>query len=421
MIAQTTPPRVVIVGAGFGGLRAARALAKAPVQVTLIDRKNYHLFQPLLYQVATAGLSQDEIAYPVRSIFRRQKNFEFRMLEATDFDLAGKRLLTDRGAVDYDYLILAPGGETNYFGMDSLAANAFGLKDIDEASAIRNHLLQQFERASLETAEERRRERLTFVIAGGGPTGVECSGAISELIHIALPKDYPRSELDQMQVILLEAADRLLPAMPPELSEATRAVLEKKDVQVRFGAAVAGFDGHRVLLQDGASIAARTLIWAAGVRAVSLLEKTGLPLGSQQRVKVEPTLQATGHSEVYVIGDAALVVDERGNPLPMIAPVAMQQADAVARNIRRQLRGEPQQAFQYRDRGMMATIGRNQAVAVLGRLKFRGFLAWLVWVVVHIMQLVGYRNRLLVLINWAWDYLFYERAVRLIEPDRCRE
>lgn len=421
MNAQTTLPRVVILGAGFGGLRAARALAKAPVQVTLIDRKNYHLFQPLLYQVATAGLSQDEIAYPVRSIFRRQKNFEFRMLEVTDFDLAGKRLLTDRGEVTYDYLILAPGGETNYFGMNSLAANAFGLKDIDEASAIRNHLLQQFERASLETDEERRRERLTFVIAGGGPTGVECSGAISELIHVALPKDYPCAELDQMQVILLEAADRLLPAMPPELSEATRVVLEKKGVEVRFGTAVAGFDGHKVLLQDGAPIPARTLIWAAGVRAVSLLEKTGLPLGSQRRVKVEPTLQTPGHPEVYVIGDAALVVDEGGNPLPMIAPVAMQQADAAAQNILRQVRGEPQKAFQYRDRGMMATIGRNQAVAVLGRFKFRGFPAWLVWLGVHILQLIGFRNRLLVLINWAWDYLFYERAVRLIEPDRCRE
>src|SRR5690348_11028895 len=408
-------PTVVIVGAGFGGLRAARALRKAPVDVVLIDRRNYHLFQPLLYQVATAGLEPEQIARPVRAVLRRQKNFEFRMTEVTGLESGAKRLLTADGPIAYDYLILAVGGETNYFGLPGVPEHGFGLKDVPEAIRIRNHVLHAFEQAMLEPDAERRRAELTFAVVGGGPTGVEMAGALSELIRLVLVKDYPRLNVKDVRVLLLEATDRLLGPMPARLREAAAETLWRKHVEVRFGASVADYDGARVLLKSGEVIPARTLIWAAGVQAVSLTARLGLPTARQGRVPVTPTLEVREHPEIYVIGDAAyLEAAEGGTPLPMMAPVAIQMATTAARNIQRRLAGQPPLAFDYRDPGSLATIGRNAAVAYIYGIGFTGFPAWVVWLVVHIIQLIGFRNKLFVLLNWAWDYFFYERAARLI-------
>ena len=407
---------VAIVGGGFGGLRAARRLAKAPVHITLLDRNNYHLFQPLLYQVATAGISPTDVAYPLRSIFRRQKNLEYRMAEVTRVDLNNRRLETTNGSLDYDYLILAVGGETNYFGLESVAANAFGLKGLEDASPIRDHLLHLFEQAALVSDPVTRQALLTFVVVGGGPTGVEMAGAISELIRLVLTKDFPDQDFSHSRVLLLEATDRLLAAMPAGLGQATREALKKKGVEVRFGAAVESFDGQTVKLHGGETIPTHTLIWAAGVRSAALVDTLGLPQAAQQRVRVEPTLQLPGHPEVYVIGDATYLEDENKAALPMVAPVAMQQGEHAADNLVQALHEQPQISFHYHDPGTMATIGRNQAVAWIGPLQLHGFLAWVAWLVVHIFQLIGFRNRLLVLINWAWDYFFYDRAVRLISP-----
>ena len=407
---------VVVVGAGFGGLRVARSLRRAPVQVVLLDRNNYHLFQPLLYQVATAGLEPEQIAKPVRAILRGQKNFDFRMVEVTGVDFAQRRLDTSGGHLSYDFLVLAHGGETNFFGLESMTTHGLGLKDIGDAVSIRNHVLTCFEQAMLETDPERRRAKLTFIVVGGGPTGVEMAGALSELIRLVLVKDYPRLNIKDVRILLLEATDRLLASMPERLREAAGKTLWRKWIDVRFGATVADFDGEQIRLKSGEIIPARTVIWAAGVRAAGLSARVGLPTARQGRIAVDPTLQVPGHPEVYVIGDAAYR-EQNDDPLPMVAPVAIQMAETVARNIVRTLRNKPLQAFRYRDQGTLATIGRNAAVAHVFGLNLSGFPAWVMWLVVHIIQLIGFRNKLFVLLNWAWDYFFYERAARLITRD----
>jgi NADH dehydrogenase len=413
-MANAALPHVVILGAGFGGLRAARALRRAPVRVTVVDRRNYHLFQPLLYQVATAGLSPEDIAHPVRAILRRQKNVEFRLAEVTGFDVPGRQLHTSTGPLRYDWLILAPGGASNFFGLDSVEANGLPLKDIEDAVSVRNQVLRMFETAVQEPDPVRRRAMLNFVIVGGGPTGVESAGALSELIRLVLTKDYPNLEINDVRVILLEATDRLLGPMPEKLRQVTAEILWRKHVEVRFGAQVTRFDGERVVLQGGEVIPSRTLIWAAGVRAEPLVEKLGAPLGPQRRVRVAETLEVPGASNVFVIGDAAYLENAAGEALPMMAPVAQQQADHAAKNIRRALAGEPMLPFRYENPGTMATIGRNAAVVYVRGVQMSGFFAWIAWLVLHIVLLIGFRNRLLVLINWAWDYFLYDRAVRLI-------
>jgi NADH dehydrogenase len=407
---------VVIVGAGFGGLNAARALRRAPVNVVLLDRNNYHLFQPLLYQVATAGLEPEEIARPARAILRGQKNFDFRMVEVTRVDFAAQRLETSAGPMSYDFLVLAPGGETNFFGLESMQRHGLGLKDVPDAIEIRNRVLTCFEQAMLEADPERRRVLLTFIVVGGGPTGVEMAGALSELIRLVLVKDYPRLNIKDVRILLLEATDKLLPALPERLREAAGKTLWRKYVEVRFGATVADYDGRQVRLKSGEVIPAQTVIWAAGVRASPLNATLGLPTARQGRIPVEPALQVPGHPDVFIIGDAAYR-EQDSEPLPMVAPVAIQMGQSVAKNIARQLRGQPLRPFHYRDQGTLATIGRNAAVANVYGIKATGFIAWVMWLGIHIVQLIGFRNKIFVLINWAWDYFFYERAARLITKD----
>ena len=414
-------PQVVIVGAGFGGMNAARAFHTALVDVILIDQNNYHLFQPLLYQVATAGLSPSEIAYPVRAIFRGQKNLTFRMAKMTGLD-AGERILhTSTGDISYDYLILAPGGETNFFGLDSVFEHGIGLKDLDDAVTIRNHVIKMFEMAAQEVDPRVCEALRTFVIVGGGPTGVECAGAISELIRLVLVKDYPELSFEDVRVIILEMTENMLPGFPEDLSQKAIDTLRKKHVEVRLNAAVDEYDGEVVQLKDGETIRAYTLIWAAGVRAISLLDTIGLRQAKQGRIVVGPTLQTVDHPEIFVIGDAAFLDDSGGRGLPMVAPVAIQQAKVASRNVEHLIKGEPLEEFVYKDPGSLATIGRNAAVARVKGFKFHGFIAWVVWLVVHLIWLIGFRNRLLVLINWAEDYIFYERAVRIITPESMQK
>lgn len=409
-------PRVVIVGAGFGGLRVARGLAGAEADVLVLDRHNYHCFQPLLYQVATAGLEPEEIAQPVRRILRGIPNVRFRMASVERVDLENRQLLTSAGAIPYDYLVLASGSASHFFGLHQVAEKAFGLKNLNQAVAIRNHLLECFERALAEPDSARRAALLTFVVAGGGPTGAEFAGALAELIRLVLAHDYAGLDLKDSRVVLLEAGPSIVASFAPSLQKAAIQALHQKGVDVRTGAAVRDFDGESVRLDNGSEIPTHTLIWAAGVRAAGVESEPGLPAGRGGRVKVEPTLQVTDHPEVYAIGDVADVA-ENEKPLPMVAPVAIQQGELAARNIRRQLGGLPGERFVYHDKGSMATIGRNAAICQIGRLKLTGFPAWVMWLVVHLLQLISLRNRLLVLINWSWDYLFYDRAVRLITRD----
>ena len=409
-------PRVVIIGAGFGGLRAARALRDLPVEVMLVDRNNYHLFQPLLYQVATAGLSPADIAYPVRAVLHTQSNADFRLAELRSADLAGRRLTLSTGELTYDYLVLAFGGRNNFFGLESVAAHGIGLKSLADAITIRNHVLRMFELAAQEHDPAKCRALLTFVVVGGGPTGVEMAGALSELIRLVLRRDFSDRQLDVRQnthLLLIESLDSLLPTFPPKLGEATLRTLRHKHVEVQLGAKVKAYDGEKVTFNSGAVLAARTLIWAAGVQAAGVAAQLGIAQARQGRVVVGPTLQVPDHPNVFAIGDAAyLEVD--GQPLPMVAPVAIQQAEVAAENIARSLRDEAPAHFVYHDPGNLATIGRNSAVADVFGLHLQGFIAWVMWLVVHLIQLIGFRNRLVVLINWFWDYVFYDRAVRLI-------
>jgi NADH dehydrogenase len=413
---MNTLPHVVIVGAGFGGLEAARRLARAPVRITLIDRRNYHLFQPLLYQVAIAGLAPAQIAYPVRPIFRRQKNLTFVMGEVTGVDFEKRYIKMNGSFLAYDSLIVAVGGQTNFFGLHSIESHALQLKDIDSAVQARNHLLEMFEHAAREPDAEKRRALLTFVVVGGGPTGVETAGALSELIRLVLSKDYPHMNLGDVRVLLLEAGDHLMGNYPDGLRKATLDLLHGKHVEIQFNTAVAEYDGNTVVFKDGTRLPARTLVWTAGVKAAGLADRLGVEQAGLGRVRVEPTLQLPGHPEVYIAGDAAYV-ENGGRPLPMLATVALQEAKVAAENVRRALKGEILQPFHYKDPGLLATIGRNAAVARLGGLSFSGFIAWLIWVALHIYRLIGFRNRLVVLINWAWDYFFYESQVRLITKE----
>lgn len=414
---QTT---VVVVGGGFGGLRAARTLARADARVLLIDQNNYHLFQPLLYQVATAGLEPEQIAKPIRPILARQRNFEFLMAKVRSVDLAARRLQTTVGEIPYDYLILAVGAKTWFPPVAGLEAHALPLKTLMDAIRIRNHVLRCFEQACTFPEPSARRALLTLAVAGAGPTGVEMAGALSELVRVVQRRDYPTLEPELFRVILIEAAESILPGFPKGLSQEAAGILERKGVEVRVSTSVEHFDGQVLRLTGGESMPCRTLVWAAGVRGHGLLQELPVRTSPQGRLLVEPTLQLPGFPEAYAIGDAAHF-EEQGKPLPMMAPVAIQMGDLAAENLMRQLRGEKPIPFRYRDPGLLATIGKNAAVARIRGLELKGFPAWVVWLLVHLLAIVGFRNRLMVLINWAWDYLFYDREDRIIVVPEVHE
>jgi len=406
-------PRVVIAGAGFAGLTCARGLNRAPVDVLLVDRNNYHLFTPLLYQVASAVLDPGEIARPVRQLIRPLHRADFLLANISGADFERRLLLTDHGALSYDYLVLATGSQSDYFGNESLGQHALGLKELDEGLAVRNRILMRFEESRWTDDREKRRSLLTFAVVGGGPTGVEMAGALSELIHLVLRKDYRDLDLGLVRVVLLEAGGSLLGTFAPPLREAARRSLEQKGVEVLLKAKVEDVTAESIRLSDGHEIMASTVIWTAGVRASGVANAVGLPLGKQARVQVMPTLQAPGHLEVFVIGDLAGAVDG-GAPLPMLIPVAMQEGRWVAATINDLLRGYGATNFRFKDPGIMATIGRNSAVAQLGPVRLTGFLGWLMWLFVHLINVISFRSRIVVLVNWAWDYLFYDRPIRLI-------
>lgn len=408
--------RVVIVGMGFGGLRAARALAGKKMEVVVVDRRNYHLFQPLLYQVASSSLEMESIAYPVRAIVRDWKGVRFRMAEVTGVDFAGKRLLLAGDDLSYDYLVLAAGGVTNFFGMKSMEEHAFQLKGLSHAVRLRNHVLEVFEQASGEDDPSKRRALLTFVIVGGGPTGVEYAGALKELIHYELSRDYPELDMGETRILLLEAKGALLPAVHEKLQRYTAERLRGMGVEVLLNTQVQGAEADKVILAGGEIIPTHTIVWSAGVQACPLASVLGLPQAAGGRIPVGPDLTVAGQDHVFVIGDMALA-DQNGKPLPMVAPVAMQQGEYVARAIIKREQGRPVTPFRYRNKGAMATVGRSSAVANAFGIRLSGFIAWVVWLALHLMYLVGFRNRLVVLLNWAYYYFFRAQQVRIITAD----
>jgi NADH dehydrogenase len=410
---------VVIVGGGFGGLACAKSLARAPVHVTLLDKSNHYLFQPLLYQVAMAGLSPAEIAVPIRSVLRRQANARVLLAEVSGVDVAARRvLLRDAAPIEYDFLVLAQGAENHYFGHDAWAKVAPGLKDLDDAVEIRRRVLLAFEAAEREDDPELRRRHLSFVVIGGGPTGVELAGAIAELATYVLSRDFRSIRPDATRVVLVEGSPRVLPSFDPALSERARESLEAMGVEVRTETRVTTID-HDGVTANGNRIEASTVLWAAGVRAVPLGASLGVPLDRHGRIVVGADASVPGHPEVFCVGDAACFIPEgETEALPGVSPVAMQQGRFVARQIVRSLEGAARERFRYVDRGIMATIGRSRAVARIGRLKLSGFAAWLAWLLLHIVYLIDFRNRMIVLFDWAWSYFTYQRGSRLITGHR---
>ena len=408
-----TNPRVVIVGAGFGGLSAAKALAGSAFDVTVIDRHNYHLFQPLLYQVATAGLSPAEIASPIRSILSRERNIQVVLAKVSGIDVARRAVIAEGRRIPYDHLVLATGAQHAYFGHDDWAAFAPGLKTIDDATYIRRRILLAFEKAETEPDPNERARLLNFVIVGGGPTGVELAGAIAELANRALAADFRAIDPRCARIILVEAAPRLLTPFDPSLSDAAKTSLEQLGVDVRLGAAVTACDAEGVSI-GAERIEARTVIWGAGVMASPAGRWLGAETDRAGRVKVSRDLSVPGHPDIFVIGDTAAASREDGAPFPGVAPVAKQQGCYVARLLLARQKGRTLPPFRYRDFGSLATIGRKRAVVQLGNLKIKGFIAWVLWSVAHIYFLIGFRNRLIVATNWLWNYVTFQRGTRLI-------
>jgi NADH dehydrogenase len=414
-------PHVAVVGAGFGGLTAVRALRRAPVRITLVDRRNHHLFQPLLYQVATAALSPADIAYPVRSILRRQSNAEVLLADAVAVDRPGRRLVLSDGDLAFDYLVLATGARHGYFGHDAWEKSAPGLKTLEDALEIRRRILLAFERAERASDGFRRRALLTFVVVGGGPTGAELAGAIGEISREVLVSDFRAIDPREARILVLEAGPRFLPSFPADLARRAQEALSPLGVEVRTGCAVTEV-GEGFVEAGGERIDAATILWAAGVRASPLAATLGVPLDRAGRVLVEPDLSIPGDPRIFAIGDVAAFLHQTGAPLPGVAPVAIQQGRHVAASIGADLAGRPRAPFHYRDKGSLAVLGRARAVALFGRVEMSGLLAWLAWCFVHILFLIGFRNRLVVLFEWAWAYLTSKRAARLITGsiDRTR-
>jgi len=405
------------VGAGFGGLSLVRALRNAPVQISLVDRHNYHLFQPLLYQVATAGLSSANISTPIRTILRNQDNVQVFMSAVHGVDRVRQRVLMDGLALSYDTLVLATGAQTSYFGKDEWTRSAPGLKDVEDAFEIRERVLSCFERAELESESRQRERLLTFVVVGGGPTGVELAGSFAELARFALASDFRHIDTRSARILLLEAGPQILPTFAPELSQSAARMLHSMGVEVMTGARVRNIaegrvewtspDGTVRILECGATV------WAAGVRATGVAEWLGVSGDRSGRVTVDDQFTIPGDPRIFVIGDACLKLQD-GRPLPGLAPVAMQEGRFVARVIEDRLRGVRTEPFRYRDRGNLATVGRKFAIGEFGRVRLQGGIAWLVWTFIHVYYLIGFRNRLIVLLEWAWAYVTYQRGARII-------
>ena len=410
-------PRVAIIGAGFGGLMAARTLAKYPVQITLIDRQNFHTFQPLLYQVATAGLSPGEIAAPIRWIMRRHHNVEVLMSEVQGFDLSRRVVNLEDGEVGYDYLIVAAGASHAYFGHDDWEPFAPGLKTIEDALEIRRRVLLAFELAERQADTEKEQVQLNFVVVGGGPTGVELAGTLAEISRQVLANEFRSIDPKKTRIVLLEGGPRILPAYPSDLSRSAEEQLRQLGVEVQTSAMVTLVEAGAVYV-GGTKLPAAVILWAAGVAASPLGKMLGVPVDRAGRVLVNPDLSIPGNPNVFVIGDLAALKDEDGHWLPGVSPVAIQEGRATAHNIGRELQGQPRKNFHYWNKGSLATIGRAAAVADFGRIHISGFLAWLAWLFIHVFFLIGFRNRLIVMIQWAWSYLTYERGARLITGDK---
>ena len=407
-------PHVVIIGGGFGGLFAAKALNRAPVRITLIDRHNHHVFQPLLYQVATAGLSPGDIAAPIRWVLRRQQNVRVLLAEARNIDTPARRVDLDQGeALTYDYLIVAAGADNSYFGHDEWQQHAPSLKTLDDALRIRSRMLLAYEQAERERDPAARQRLLTFVVVGGGPTGVEMAGAIAEIARQTLADEFRAISTAASRILLVEAGPSILSTFPEKLRDDARSALRRKGVEVLEHTAVTRVEEGRVWLGDE-MIEAGMVMWAAGVTASPLGRTLGAPVDRAGRVLVEPDLSIAQHPEVFVVGDLASLEGPSGRPYPGVSQVAMQQAAHAAKMILRSVDGQPRRPFRYKDLGSMATIGRNAAVADLGWLQLSGFLGWLLWLFIHILWLIGFRNRILVLVQWAGAYLTYQRSVRLI-------
>ena len=406
-------PRVVVVGAGFGGLSLAKGLAGAPFDVTVIDRHNYHLFQPLLYQVATAALSPADIAAPIRAILRGRSNVNVVLADVSGVDVGARQVIAEGRRIAYDILVLATGAQHAYFGHDDWAPFAPGLKTIDDATDLRRRILLAFERAETESDAAERANLLTFVVVGGGPTGVEMAGAIAELANWALAADFRNIDPRSARIVLVEGGPRLLSALHPSLSEKARRSLEKLGVEVRLDSIVTSCSSRDVSIGPE-RIQTRTIMWAAGVKASPAAEWLGVPADRAGRAKVEPDLSVAGHPDIFVLGDTALVHDADGKPLPGVAPVAKQQGEYLARCLVARSRGEALHAFRYRDFGSLATIGRKHAVADFGRVRLSGFVAWVLWSVTHIYFLIGFRRRAIVALHWAWSYITFQRGTRLI-------
>ncbi|MEC4983636.1 MAG: NAD(P)/FAD-dependent oxidoreductase [Oscillatoria sp. PMC 1068.18] len=421
MVEQKSPHHVVIVGGGFGGLYAAEALGRAPVKVTLIDKRNFHLFQPLLYQVATGSLSPADISSPLRLVLRRNKNTQVLLSEVTDIDTQQQKVILNNSEINYDSLIIATGVSHHYFGNEHWQDVAPGLKTIEDALLIRRKIFLAFEAAEKESDPEKRQAWLTFVIVGGGPTGVELAGAIAEIAHGALKKDFRHIDTTEAKILLLEGLDRILPPYPPELSAKAKASLTKLGVQVETSTLVTDINNNIVTIRQGenfSQISAKTILWAAGVKASAmgkvLQERTGAELDRAGRVIVEPDFSIPGNPQIFVIGDLANYTHQGDKPLPGIAPVAIQEGEYVAKLIQAKIKGKSLATFRYKDNGKLAVIGQNEAVVDLGFMQFSGFLAWLMWVFAHIYFLIEFDNKLIVMIQWGWNYFTRGRGARLI-------
>lgn len=415
-IPSSALPRVVIAGGGFGGLKLAQELDSRRFQIVLIDQNNYHQFPPLIYQVASSGLEPSSIAFPFRSAFRRKGNFLFRLATVTGVDAQAKQLQTSVGTVDYDYLVLACGGTTNFFGNQQVARHALPMKTLYESMNLRNVLLQHIEQALVADSAEERAALLQVVIVGGGPTGVEIAGALAEMKRYVLPKDYPGLDTSEFRIYLVDAAPRLLGAMSEKSSEAAARGLRELGVELQFGQLVTDYDGLTLSFSSGAQMQTRNVIWVSGIVANEVAGLRAEALGRGRRVLVDEHSQVLGYPDIFVLGDQSLMTSDPAYPQghPQMAQVALQQATLLAANLRARLEGRPERPFVYRDLGAMATIGRNKAVAEIGRMKWGGFTAWLLWLVVHLRSILSVRNKIIVLLNWIWNYVTYDRSLRLI-------